>query len=67
MTVAKAGERFLCMSPIPVQLTSLFGILCLQPVCMLALWPFYQLSKITAEKFSSAAVLEMSDGNDSAL
>ena len=67
MTVAKAGEGLLCMSPRPVQLTDLFGIQCLQPTDLLALWLFYQLPKTTAEKLSSAAVLDVSDGNDPAL
>lgn len=62
--IPKAGKTFLCMSLRPVQLTTLLGIWCLQPVCLQALWPLYQLPRTTAEKLSSAAVLEMGDGND---
>lgn len=62
--IPKAGKTFLCMSLRPIQLTALLGIWCLQPVCLQALWPLHQLPGTTAEKLSSAAVLEMGDGND---
>lgn len=37
VAVAKASERFLCVSVRPVQLRSLFGVRCVQPVRLLTL------------------------------